>query len=116
MTTETISIHHRFEKRVLHESRLHKVCAAVEEAVAANKDLGGAYLQGVNLSNALLMRGRFLNADFRDATLVNVDFTNADLRGSIFTGTQTTGMIVDGANLDGAIGLKRHGAAKETAI
>ena len=105
MTTETISIHHRFEKRVLHESQLHKVCAAVEEAVAANKDLGGAYLQGVNLSNALLMRGRFRSADFRDATMVNVNFTNADLRGAIFTGALTTGMITDGANLFGVIGL-----------
>ena len=106
MTTETISIHHRFEKRVLHESRLHKVCAAVEEAVAADKDLGGAYLQGVNLSNARVMRGRFRSADFRDATLVNVDFTNADLRSAMFTGANTRGMITDGANLDGAVGLE----------
>lgn len=105
MTTETISIHHRFEKRVLHESRLHKVCAAVEEAVNTSKDLGGAYLQGVNLSNALLMRGRFRSADFRDANLVNVNFTNADLRGAIFTGANTKGMVTDGAHLFGIVGL-----------
>ena len=43
-------------------------------------DVSSAFLQGLNLKNANLLRSNFSSADLRNANLAAVDFTLADLR------------------------------------
>src|SRR5271154_3905612 len=49
-------------------------------------DVSSAFLQGLNLKNASLLRSDFSSADLRNSNLSGVDFTLADLQSANFRG------------------------------
>jgi hypothetical protein len=90
-------------------------------------DVSSAFLQGLNLKGANLMRSDFSSADLRNANLVRVDFSlanlnsanirdaaldgtrfaqaelrGADLSGSSLAGADFSGAVLDDADLNGA--------------
>jgi len=85
-------------------------------------DVSSAFLQGLDLHNANLMRSDFSSADLRDSNLTSVDFTlanlnsanlrsatldrakfvQADLRGADMTDSKLAGADFSGATLDDA--------------
>jgi hypothetical protein len=90
-------------------------------------DVSSAFLQGLNLKNANLLRSDFSSADLRNSNLAGVDFTlanlnsanlrgaaldrakcagtdlrNADLEGSSLAGADLSGSSLDDADLRGA--------------
>jgi uncharacterized protein YjbI with pentapeptide repeats len=85
-------------------------------------DVSGAFLQGIDLKGAGLLRSNFNAADLRGSTLAGADFTDADLssanlrgsnlayanfhdsdlRDADLTGANLTGANLSGANLESA--------------
>jgi len=75
-------------------------------------DVSEAFLQGLRLEKATLIRANFHNADVRngalmrsnlaDATLAGANFRNADLHGSSLRGADLSDTDLEGANLEGA--------------
>ncbi len=75
-------------------------------------DVTEAFLQGLRLENASLVRANFHNADVRngalidsnlaDANLAGANFRDADLHGSSLRGADLTDSDLDRANLEGA--------------
>jgi hypothetical protein len=87
---------------------------ALQELVGDNVPLTGvdvseAFLQGLRLKRANLVRANFHNADVRngalvesnlaDATLAGANFRRADLQGSSLRGADLTDIDLEGANL-----------------
>ena len=75
-------------------------------------DVSGAFLQGLQLNRARLMRADFHNADVRngsfagaelvDSTLAGANFRNADFQGAKLRGADLTDADLTGANLKDA--------------
>jgi len=75
-------------------------------------DVSEAFLQGLRLNNAKLIRANFHNADvrnaslvatdFSDATLTGTNFRNSDFQGALLRGADLTDADLGGTNLDGA--------------
>jgi hypothetical protein len=63
-------------------------------------DVSGAFLQGVRLEKARLLRANFNAADLREGVFRSADFTNADLRSANFRGSDLSQASFQGANLD----------------
>lgn len=63
-------------------------------------DVSGAYLQGIRLEKARLVRANFSAADAREANLPSADLTDADLRSANFRGGNLSQAILQGANFD----------------
>ena len=93
--------------------RIDALQELAEDRVAlTGVDLGEAFLQGVRLDHAKLMRANFHNADVRngsfisaelgDATLAGANFRNADFQGAKLRGADLTDADLNGANLAGA--------------
>lgn len=65
-------------------------------------DVSGAFLQGIRLRKANLVRSNFSGADVRGADLDLANFTNADLHSANFRDTTLHGSMLSGADLDDA--------------
>src|SRR5215471_18798317 len=70
-------------------------------------DVSGAFLQGIRLPHAHLLRSNFSSADVRNGNLESSDFTDSDLgsanfRGSVMRQTLFRGARLDEADLSGA--------------
>ena len=65
-------------------------------------DVAGAYLYGIKLEHANLVRSNFHNADARKAVFDNANFTDADLAGANFWSGSLRGANLQGANLQDA--------------
>jgi hypothetical protein len=65
-------------------------------------DVSSAFLQGLNLKNASLLRSNFSAADLRNASLIAADFTLADLNSANLRGAALDGAKCIQANLDDA--------------
>lgn len=63
-------------------------------------DVSGAFLQGIRLEKARLVRANFSAADAREAKLPSADLTDADLRSANFRGGNLSQAILQGANFD----------------
>lgn len=63
-------------------------------------DVSGAFLQGVRLEKARLLRSNFSAADVRDGRFESADFSYANLRSTNFRGSQLAAASFDSANLD----------------
>jgi hypothetical protein len=63
-------------------------------------DVSGAFLQGVRLEKARLLRANFSAADVRDGRFVAADFTLADLHSANFRKSSLEQVSFQGANLD----------------
>jgi len=60
----------------------------------------GAFLQGIRLDKARLLRANFSVADVREGRLLGADLTDADLRSTNFRGGSLSQAILQGANLE----------------
>jgi hypothetical protein len=87
-------IPHRFTQLPLFECEANTLKEAVEKAVKAKINLGGAYLREADLGGAYL-RG----ADLRGANLWGADLRGADLRGADLRGADLREANLWGANL-----------------
>jgi hypothetical protein len=70
-------------------------------------DVSSAFLQGLNLKNASLLRSDFSSADLRNSNLSGVDFTlanlnSANLRGAALNSTKCAETDLRNADLEGA--------------
>jgi hypothetical protein len=65
-------------------------------------DVAGAYLYGIKLEHANLVRANFHNADVRQATFDSADFSDSDLRGANFREGSFRKTNLRGANLQDA--------------
>ena len=65
-------------------------------------DVSGAFLQGVKLVNARLLRANFNSADLRDSDFHLADFTDADLRSANFRGSNLSKATFLRADLSGS--------------
>ncbi len=63
-------------------------------------DVSGAFLQGVRLEKARLLRANFSAADVRDGRLPSADFSNANLRSANFRRSSLEQVSFQGASLD----------------
>jgi len=63
-------------------------------------DVSGAFLQGVRLDKARLLRSNFSAADVRDGKFQSADFSYANLRSTNFRGSQLASASFEAANLD----------------
>ncbi|MGC2526744.1 MAG: pentapeptide repeat-containing protein [Candidatus Acidiferrum sp.] len=63
-------------------------------------DVSGAFLQGVRLEKARLLRANFSAADVRDGKFAAADFTLADLHSANFRRSSLEQVSFQGANLD----------------
>lgn len=63
-------------------------------------DVSGAFLQGIRLDRARLLRANFSAADIRDAKFPAADFTDADLRSANFRGADLSQATLQRAILD----------------
>jgi hypothetical protein len=63
-------------------------------------DVSGAFLQGVRLEKARLLRANFSAADVRDGKFPSADFSNASLRSTNFRRSNLEQVSFQGANLD----------------
>jgi len=63
-------------------------------------DVSGAFLQGIRLDKARLLRANFSVADVREGRLLGADLTDADLRSTNFRGGSLSQAILQGANLE----------------
>jgi hypothetical protein len=62
-------------------------------------DVAGAFLQGLHLERAILIRANFHNADVRNGSFVSANLSDADLSGANFRGGNLQGAAFRGANL-----------------
>jgi hypothetical protein len=65
-------------------------------------DVSGAFLQGVNLDKANLVRSNFHNADVRGASLESAELTDANLTGANLRNANLQGAELNGADLTDA--------------
>ena len=63
-------------------------------------DVSGAFLQGIHLENARLVRANFSSADAREAKLPSADLTDANLRSANFRAGNLSQAILQGAICD----------------
>jgi hypothetical protein len=63
-------------------------------------DVSGAFLQGIRLDRARLLRANFSAADIRDARFPAADFTDADLRSANFRGADLSQATLQRAIMD----------------
>jgi len=63
-------------------------------------DVSGAFLQGVRLERAKLLRANFSSADVREGKFPSADFTYADLRSANFRQSNLEQVSFQGANLE----------------
>ncbi len=63
-------------------------------------DVSGAFLQGVRLDKARLLRANFSAADVRDGKFPSADFSNANLRSANLRRANLEQVSFQGANLD----------------
>jgi len=63
-------------------------------------DVSGAFLQGVRLEKARLLRANFSAADVRDGKFSSADFSNASLRSANLRRSNLEQVSFQGANLD----------------
>jgi hypothetical protein len=63
-------------------------------------DVSGAFLQGVRLEKARLVRANFNAADVRDGNFEGADFTDSNLRSTNFRGSRLIRVSFRGASLD----------------
>ncbi|MGB7281290.1 MAG: pentapeptide repeat-containing protein [Candidatus Acidiferrum sp.] len=63
-------------------------------------DVSGAFLQGIRLEKARLLRANFSSADVRDGKFMAADFTLSDLRWTNFRRGDLSRASFEGANLD----------------
>lgn len=63
-------------------------------------DVSGAFLQGIHLEKARLVRANFSSADAREAKLPSADLTDANLRSANFRGGNLSQAILQGAICD----------------
>ena len=93
--------------------RIDALQELAEDGVAlTGVDVSEAFLQGLRLDRAKLMRANFHNADVRggsfadadlgDATLAGANFRDADLSGAKLRGADLSDSDLNGANLSGA--------------
>jgi hypothetical protein len=75
-------------------------------------DVSGAFLQGIRLAKARLLRANFSSADLRDGKFPHADFTLADLRWTNLRRGDLSQVSFVGANLDNSdlTGAKLAGA------
>jgi Pentapeptide repeats (8 copies) len=85
-------------------------------------DVSSAFLQGLNLKNANLLRSDFSSTDLRNSNLSGVDFTlanlnSANLRGAALNGTKCAETDLRNTDLEGATlaGADLSGAALDDA-
>jgi len=85
-------------------------------------DVSSAFLQGLNLKNANLLRSDFSSADLRNSNLAGVDFTlanlnSANLRGAVLNGAQCSQTDLRNADLEGSslVGADLTGAGLDEA-
>jgi hypothetical protein len=62
-------------------------------------DVAGAFLQGLRLEGATLIRANFHNADVRNSSLTRADLSDADLSGANLRGGDLSSVSLRGANL-----------------
>src|SRR4029077_12039906 len=65
-------------------------------------DVSGAFLQGINLAKARLLRSNFNSADLRDSDFHLADFTDADLKSANFRGSNLSKANFLRADLSGS--------------
>jgi hypothetical protein len=65
-------------------------------------DVSSAFLQGVQLPKARLLRANFDNADVRSSDLAGADLTYASLRGANFRQSSLTGTVLNSADFTNA--------------
>jgi Pentapeptide repeats (8 copies) len=65
-------------------------------------DVSGAFLQGINLAKARLLRANFDSADLRDSDFHLADFTDADLKSANFRGSNLSKANFLRADLSGS--------------
>jgi hypothetical protein len=63
-------------------------------------DASSAFLQGIHLERARLLRSNFNAADLRDSALVYADFSDADLRSANFRNSNLRNASFERANLE----------------
>ncbi|HKW56639.1 MAG TPA: pentapeptide repeat-containing protein [Candidatus Acidoferrum sp.] len=63
-------------------------------------DVSGAFLQGIKLEKARLLRANFSAADVRESRFIAADFTSADLRSANFRTSDLSRASLQGATLD----------------
>ena len=63
-------------------------------------DVSGAFLQGIRLEKARLLRANFTAADARQSKFPSADFTSADLRSANFRESDLSRASFEGATLD----------------
>lgn len=63
-------------------------------------DVSGAFLQGIRLEKARLVRANFSAVDAREGNLQSADLTDADLRSANFRSGNLSQAILQGANFD----------------
>jgi uncharacterized protein YjbI with pentapeptide repeats len=63
-------------------------------------DVSGAFLQGVRLEKARLLRSNFSSADVRDGRFQSADFSYANLRSTNFRGSHLAQVSFEAANLE----------------
>jgi uncharacterized protein YjbI with pentapeptide repeats len=85
-------------------------------------DVSSAFLQGLNLKNANLLRSNFSSADLRNSNLAGVDFTlanlnAANLRGAALDRAKCTGADLRNADLESSslVGADLSGASLDEA-
>jgi hypothetical protein len=85
-------------------------------------DVSSAFLQGLNLKNANLLRSDFSSADLRNSNLAGVDFTlanlnSANLRGAKLDGAKCSQTDLRNADLEGSslVGADLNGATLDDA-
>ena len=107
-----IEIKHRHTGSVLFSGEYASLKVAVESAVAAKVNLGGANLVGANLVGASLVGASLdganlggaslVGANLVGASLVGASLYRANLGGSNLVGASLVGARLDGASLDGS--------------
>jgi Pentapeptide repeats (8 copies) len=65
-------------------------------------DVSGAFLQGIRLDRAHLLRSNFSGADARQSSFYTSDFADADLQSANFRRSDLRAVSFQGADLDGA--------------
>lgn len=63
-------------------------------------DVSGAFLQGIRLDKAKLLRANFSTADVREGRFASADLTDANLHSANFRGSSFSQAILHGAALD----------------
>ena len=87
---------------VLFAAETSDIRSAVEAAVRANADLGGANLARANLARAYLARAYLGGANLAGADLARANLVGADLARADLGGANLAGADLGGANLAGA--------------